>query len=61
MKAQLGLATTAEMLEELKVRGMMESYSLEYPGSGRKLEAFASVLLEVLPEGILNYSTVEGR
>lgn len=59
---KLGLATTRELLEEIKTRGEMASYS---PGGGypeeRDMAIGASVLLASLPGSVLDYRTVDGE
>lgn len=56
----LGLATTRELLTELRSRGEVEHIAY---GSmfGELMAQAANALLEDLPEPLLNYSTVEGR
>lgn len=61
-EALLGLATTREMLAELKSRGEV---GLEGTGptceEERKLGAICEVMLREIPEEVLNYATVEKR
>lgn len=69
---QLGLATTRELLEELKARGLLAQATEEMEGRGnvtgtsgeftaaRVLEVEARGLLRYLPESILGYRTVDG-
>lgn len=57
-EAQLGLATTRELLEEVKARG--ETTKFSYPAMGRKGDALANVarfILAGLPAEILDYKT----
>lgn len=59
---QLGLATTRELLEEIKTRGEMAAYS---PGGGypeeRDMAIGAASLLNHLPGSVLDYRTVDGE
>ncbi len=50
-KPMLGLATTRDMLKELRVRGEI--------GGSRPLEVQVGFLLRVLDEETLNYRTVD--
>jgi len=57
-KSNLGLATTREMLTELKVRGEVENY---YEGEGTAMAIGAGNLLDSLPGSMLDYRTVDGE
>lgn len=53
-KPNLGIATTRELLEELRARGHMET---EFVGLGYGIEQTMSRWIESLPEEMLNYKT----
>jgi hypothetical protein len=55
---RLGLATTRQLLQELKARGEVSATVGEYPGAMKNLEIVAEMLLDNLPEQMLNYKTV---
>lgn len=57
-KPQLGLATTRELLVELKARGETEVY---YRELGDEMAIGASNLGRKLPGSMLEYRTVDGR
>lgn len=62
-EANIGLATTRQLLEELQVRGDMNAVGAAGTKQGVKgalLADMASVLLRVLSKRDLGYSTVEG-
>lgn len=56
----LGLATTKELLEEIKCRGEMAAYSV---GGGydeeREMAIGAAKLIDTLPGSVLEYRTVD--
>lgn len=56
--ALLGLATTRELLDEIRVRGAVEP---EYVTLGREMAVSASNMLATLPDAMLEYRTVDGR
>jgi hypothetical protein len=56
--ANLGLATTRQLLMEIKVRGETEQL---YREQGDALAIGAANLLDSLPGSMLDYSTVQGR
>jgi hypothetical protein len=58
-KANLGLATTREMLEELKTRGQVGMITEESSTDHNHLEADASHLLTCLPREVLDYRTAD--
>lgn len=53
---QLGLATTRQLLTELKVRGQVEHY---YEREGGEMATGAARLLDSLPGSMLDYRTVD--
>jgi len=55
LKAQLGYATTRELLLELKTRGETESY---YERLGGELAMGAASMLDQMPGSMLDYRTV---
>lgn len=59
-KPSLGLATTREMLEELKSRGQVGMIAGDNAKDHEHMEADASHLLTCLPASILDYRTVDG-
>lgn len=59
-RAYLGLATTAQLLEELRARGEVESVNL-YRKAGRELADECSRLLRELPPAMKAYSTVSPK
>jgi chorismate mutase len=58
-KANLGYATTRELLEELKARGEVSATVGEYPEEMNGMAIGAASLLDSLPGSMLNYKTVE--
>jgi len=50
----LGCATTRELLQEIKARGEI-SYAGDRPEDGTKMIMVAEVLLDELPQSILDY------
>lgn len=52
----LGLATTRELLEEIRVRGEVEPVFIKY---GNIMSDAACSLVESLPRSVLNYRTVD--
>lgn len=54
---RLGLATTRQLLEELKARGLAE---IRYAREGSDMAIDAISLLENMPEAVLAYRTVDG-
>lgn len=57
-RAFLGLASTRELLREIKARGASEPH---YRAAGDAMATGAANLLDALPEVILDYRTVGGR
>lgn len=57
----LGLATTGELLEELRSRGETGTDENEEPLHEEFLELTAEALLKRLPEVVLNYATTKKR
>jgi hypothetical protein len=55
-EARLGLATTRELLQEIKARGETENY---YLIEGADMAIGAANLLSQLPGSMLDYRTVE--
>lgn len=53
---KLGLATTRELLLEIKARGELEDY---YINEGLSMSIGAANLLETLPGSMLDYRTVD--
>lgn len=53
-KAQLGYASTAQLLNELRVRGMVDLDRIH----GRVMEVLSLMMLENLPQPMLDYATV---
>lgn len=57
---RLGLATTRELLEELKARGEVSATIGDYPEATGGMAIGAATLLDNLPGSILDYRTVDG-
>ncbi len=57
-RALLGLATTRELLTEIKARGECEFRDWK---EGAVVAALASGMLDMLPDRMLDYSTVNGE
>lgn len=57
--ARLGLATTYELLEELRARGTVSATVGEYPAQMGSMAMRASELLDSLPGPMLAYRTVD--
>jgi hypothetical protein len=57
-RAKLGLATTRELLEEIKARGETEPH---YEEMGVGMAIGAANLIEQLPGSMLEYRTVDGH
>lgn len=56
-KPLLGLATTRQLLQEIKARGELEP---RYEEEGNMLAIGAANLLDTLPGSMLDYRTVDG-
>lgn len=56
---RLGLATTRELLEELKARGEVSATIGEYPDEMGGMAIGAATLLDNLPGSMLDYRTVD--
>lgn len=54
----LGLATTKQLLEEIKARGEVE---IEYSNQGIAMKFYANDLLELLSDDVLKYRTVDEK
>lgn len=59
-KPNLGLATTRELLNEIKARGEVSATIGEYPEEMGAMASGAANLLESLPGSMLEYKTVGG-
>jgi hypothetical protein len=57
-KANLGLATTRELLEELAARGESEVY---YTDLGSELSIGAKEMMDRMPGSMLDYRTVDSH
>jgi hypothetical protein len=60
-QALLGLATTQQLLRELSVRGEVSALVETDPQPALWLQAAAEGMLQILPEHLLNYRTVDER
>jgi hypothetical protein len=58
-QALLGLATTQQLLRELSVRGEVSALVETDPQPALWLQAAAEGMLQILPEHLLNYRTVD--
>ena len=59
---QLGLASTRQLLEEIKARGEMEHYNNSgYGQLGADMASGAANLIEMLPGSMLEYRTVDTK
>lgn len=59
-RPRLGLATTRELLLEIKARGEVSATIGEYPEEMGGMAIGAAHLLDTLPGSMLDYRTVEG-
>lgn len=57
--ANLGLATTRELLEEIRVRGSISATAGDYPREMGDMAIGAAKLLDELPGSMLDYRTVD--
>jgi hypothetical protein len=60
-KPQLGLATTRELLLEIKARGEISAAVGEYPIEMGDMAIGAANLLDTLPGSMLDYRTVDAK
>lgn len=59
VKANLGYASTRELLEELKARGEVSATIGEYPEEMGGMAIGAANLIDTLPGSMLEYKTVD--
>lgn len=58
-KPNLGCATTRELLSELYARGQVSSIIGEFPVHMAHLETYSRTFLNLLPDEVLDYRTVD--
>lgn len=59
IQANLGLASTRELLNELNARGIVSSTIGEDQQQADRLVDYTDLLLKTLPSSLLDYRTVE--
>lgn len=59
MEPLLGLATTRQLLEEIKTRGEISAMIGDYPTEMGDMAIGAANLLDILPRSMLDYRTVD--